>query len=74
MISRLKVDMSSPCIYKDSLGVPGMGVHAKRLLGMARFDIIGTIVLAHFTTRIFNIDFLRSFIYWTLLAEFLFLC
>ena len=33
------------CAYKDSLGVPGEGVHAQRIGGLAFWDIIGTIIL-----------------------------
>ena len=35
--------MSFLCKYKNSLGIPGKGVH-KHLLGVAYMDVIGTIL------------------------------
>jgi|688.fasta_scaffold1151156_1 hypothetical protein len=32
------------CKYKNSLGIPGKGVH-KHIFGVAYFDVIGTIVI-----------------------------
>lgn len=34
------------CKYKDIFGVPGEGVHKKRIFGMAAVDLIGTILLS----------------------------
>lgn len=36
----------SLCKYKNALGVPGEGLHARRILGLALWDIVGTAVLA----------------------------
>ena len=34
------------CAYRDALGVPGQGVHALRLGGVAICDVLGTLALA----------------------------
>lgn len=40
--------MWSVCRFKNVAGEPGTGVHARRLFGMAAFDLIGTIAIAVF--------------------------
>ena len=44
-------DMSPLCRYRASLGRPGEGVHAPRLLGLAAVDVIGTVVIAAMVAR-----------------------
>jgi hypothetical protein len=41
-----------PCPYANILGVPGEGVHAARIFGLARNDIIATILVAALTSYI----------------------
>ena len=53
------------CIYKDSLGIPGKGVHT-HFLGIAVFDVILSILLAELLSYIFKWN-----IYLTLIAVFL---
>lgn len=36
----------SLCAYRNALGVPGQGVHARRIFGLAMWDIVGTLVVA----------------------------
>ncbi len=59
------------CKFKNSLGTPRSGVHKQRIAGLALFDIIGTIILAYFTSKIYKIRFFKSFIILLLLAEIL---
>ena len=40
------------CPYANILGVPGQGVHAPRIFGLARNDIIATILVAALTSYI----------------------
>ena len=53
------------CIYKDSLGIPGQGVHT-HFLGIAIFDFVATILLAELLAYVFHWN-----IYLTLIAAFL---
>jgi hypothetical protein len=53
------------CIYKDSLGIPGQGVHT-HFLGIAVFDVICTILVAELLAYVFQWN-----IYLTLIAAFL---
>jgi hypothetical protein len=59
------------CPYAFVLGVPGQGVHAPRIGGYARNDILGTIGLAIITAYIMKISFLYSFVVWFVLGEIL---
>jgi hypothetical protein len=59
------------CPYAFILGVPGQGVHAPRIGGYARNDILGTIGLAIITAYIMKISFLYSFVVWFVLGEIL---
>jgi hypothetical protein len=58
-----------PCPYANALGEPGKGVHAARIFGLARNDLIMTIVAAIITAYLFNISFLLSFIIWFVSGE-----
>jgi len=44
------------CKYRDALGEPGKGVH-KHVLGIAMFDLIGTIAVCMGLSRIFHWNF-----------------
>lgn len=39
------------CKYKDALGKPGKGVHSYRVMGVAVFDVLATIVGAYLLSR-----------------------
>jgi hypothetical protein len=58
-----------PCPYANALGEPGKGVHAARIFGLARNDLIMTIIAALITAYIFNITFFQSFAAWFILGE-----
>ena len=57
------------CPYKYILGVPGQGVHEKRIAGLAFNDILATIVAAIITSYILNISFIVSFLTWFIAGE-----
>lgn len=48
------------CPYAHALGVPGQGVHAKRIGGLALNDILATIVGGVLFAFIFNIAVWKS--------------
>jgi hypothetical protein len=58
-----------PCPYANALGVPGEGVHAARIFGLARNDLIMTVIAAIITAYAFNISFLYSFTAWFVAGE-----
>ena len=58
-----------PCPYANILGVPGQGVHAQRIFGLALNDILATIVLAFLTTFFVRVSFAESLIGWLVLGE-----
>lgn len=58
-----------PCPYANALGVPGEGVHAARIFGLARNDLLMTIVAAIITAYALNISFLFSFTIWFVSGE-----
>jgi hypothetical protein len=60
-----------PCPYANALGVPGEGVHAARIFGIARNDLLMTIVAAIITAYALNISFLYSFTVWFVTGEIL---
>lgn len=47
------------CEYKDSLGVPGKGVHKTRVGGIASFDFVLTLLLA-WGTSVFSKRFTQN--------------
>ena len=61
--------LNMPCPYANALGEPGKGVHAARIFGLARNDLIMTIIAAFITAYIFNITFFQSFAAWFILGE-----
>ena len=58
-----------PCPFANALGEPGKGVHAARIFGLARNDLLMTIGVAIITAYLFNISFLVSFIAWFTAGE-----
>ena len=60
-----------PCPYAHILGVPGQGVHATRIFGLARNDILATFVLAFITIYFVRISFIKSLIGWFIIGEIL---
>ena len=60
-----------PCPYANALGVPGEGVHAARIFGLARNDLLMTIVAAIITAYALNISFILSFTVWFVTGEIL---
>jgi hypothetical protein len=60
-----------PCPYAHVLGIPGQGVHAQRIFGLALNDTLATILLAFVTTFFFKIGFISSFIGWFIIGEIL---
>ena len=48
------------CKYKNSLGVPGVGVHSYRIFDIAIIDVIFTFIGAFLISYIFKIDYLWS--------------
>jgi hypothetical protein len=59
------------CPYANALGIPGEGVHAARIFGLARNDLIMTIIASIITAYALNISFLFSFTAWFALGEIL---
>jgi hypothetical protein len=57
------------CPYAYVLGVPGQGIHAPRIGGYARNDIIGTIGLAVITSFLTDTSFLKNLLAWFVLGE-----
>jgi hypothetical protein len=45
------------CKYKDSLGVPGKGIHKYRVFNIAIVDVLLTIILAGIIAYIFKSNF-----------------
>ena len=58
-----------PCPYAHVLGVPGQGVHAKRIFGYAQNVIIATIVLAIITSLLLNTNLLETLVVWFIVGE-----
>jgi hypothetical protein len=59
------------CPYSTLLGIPGQGIHAQRFLGIALNDTIMTIILAAFSSIMFNINFFLSLLTWLVVGEIL---
>jgi hypothetical protein len=47
----------SLCKYKNSLGVPGEGVHSYRIYNIAIVDVIMTIVAGYFISHTYKASF-----------------
>lgn len=50
------------CQYKDTLGVPGKGLHSYRLFDLAIIDFLSTILGSVIISRIFNTSFIYVFL------------
>ena len=61
--------MAGSCPYANALGVPGQGVHATRLFGLAVYDVIATILVAAVTTWITGIPFYKTLLGWFVIGE-----
>jgi hypothetical protein len=48
--------------YKDKLGKPNEGIHSTRLLGVAFWDVFGTVVGAGIISYSFNFNFWKVLI------------
>lgn len=48
------------CEYKDIFGVAGQGVHSTRLLDVALFDYLGTIMLAVIVSKFTKLPLVLS--------------
>lgn len=48
------------CKYKNIFGVPGQGFHSMRLLDVAMFDYVGTILLAVIVSKFTKIPLVLS--------------
>jgi hypothetical protein len=59
------------CPYANALGVPGQGVHAARILGMALHDWLATIVLSAIVAWLFKANFLYTLVYIFVFGEIL---
>ena len=59
------------CQYKDSLGIPGQGVHSYRILNIAIVDVILTIIGALLFSWILGTNFWITLIVLFLLGIFL---
>ena len=60
-----------PCPYAFALGIPGQGVHAARVLGMALHDWLATFVLSAIVAWLFKANFLYTLIYIFVFGEIL---
>jgi hypothetical protein len=58
------------CKYKNILGIPKEGIHSYRIADIAIVDVILTILLAIFLTKILNKDFFLTLIFTFLLGIF----
>jgi hypothetical protein len=59
------------CPYAHILGIPGQGVHAPRIGGYARNDILATIGIALITSFMTNTSFIKNLLVWFILGEIL---
>ena len=59
----------SKCPYAYALGIPGQGVHERRIMGFALNDTLATIVVAIITSYMYDISFIKSFLIWFILGE-----
>ena len=60
-----------PCPYANLFGVPGQGVHATRILGIAFVDLFLTILLSLFTAYLTGTSILLNFLVWFVIGELL---
>lgn len=60
-----------PCPYANLFGVPGQGVHATRIFGIALIDTLLTLLLAIATAWATNTSILYNFVFWFIVGELL---
>jgi hypothetical protein len=60
-----------PCPYANLFGVPGQGVHATRIFGIAFVDLFLTLLLAILTAWATKTSILSNFIFWFIVGELL---
>jgi hypothetical protein len=53
---------NSFCKYKNILGEPYKGFHKERFLGLALYDVIGTILIGIVISKVFNFDLFKTYI------------
>ena len=58
-----------PCPFANILGVPGEGVHAPRLFGLARNDTIATILAAAFIAHFWKTPFWKALLWLFIIGE-----
>ena len=46
----------SLCKYSNVLGEPGKGVHSFKIFNFAVFDVIATVLLGYFASKLFKTD------------------
>lgn len=56
------MEQYSLCKYKNIFGEPNKGFHKERFFGIATYDLIGTIIIGFFISKIFNLDIIKTFI------------
>ena len=59
------------CQYKDILGEPSQGFHSARLFGLARNDLIGTVIGAWLLSYWRNWSFLKTLLVVFILGQIL---
>lgn len=57
--------------YKDILGEPGKGFHKPRLFGLARNDLVGTIIIAFLVSHSSSKQFLATFLLFMLIGTYM---
>ena len=60
-----------PCPYANLFGVPGQGVHATRIFGLALVDTLLTLLLAIATAWATKTAILYNFVFWFVIGELL---
>ena len=51
--------MVNLCKYKDIFGKPDEGIHSYRIMNIAIFDLIGTMIILYLISYFTNIDFIK---------------
>jgi hypothetical protein len=65
----MRVFSTDLCKYRDIAGIPGQGVHSTRFIGVAAFDLFGTIIIAFAVARYMNWDPVTTIILALILGE-----
>lgn len=59
------------CPYADIFGKPHKGIHRRRILGFALFDVVATILVAAATAWLFKGNFAIHLLVWLIAGEIL---